>query len=96
MTVATMGLRQPGAQVYHNLAITGLSVAVAMLIGTIELVTVPARRPAPDPLTGWISGINRTTGVIVGLFVVTWTVAIAYRRIRTTLAAPHGSADRPC
>ena len=63
-----------------------------MLIGTIELDR-PAQPHLTDPLTGWISGINlHNFGlVIVGLFVVTWTVAIALAdRGRTTLAAPHG------
>ncbi|MCB9416924.1 MAG: HoxN/HupN/NixA family nickel/cobalt transporter [Mycolicibacterium sp.] len=85
MTVAyDWAFANPVRKVYYNLAITGLSVAVAMLIGTIELVTVlHDDLHLTDPLTGWISGINlHNFGlVIVGLFVVTWTVAIAYWRI---------------
>ena len=37
----------PVRKVYYNLTITGLSVAVALLIGTIELVGVAARPARP-------------------------------------------------
>ncbi|MEP9384643.1 HoxN/HupN/NixA family nickel/cobalt transporter [Nocardioides cheoyonin] len=72
---------EPVRKVYYNLAVTGLSVAVALLIGTIELVTV-----LHDDL-GWANGVtDRISGidlnnvgfVVVGLFVVVWAVAIAY------------------
>ena len=85
MTVAyDWAFANPVRKVYYNLAITGLSVAVAMLIGTIEIVTVlHDDLNLTDPLTGWISGINlHNFGfVLVGLFVLTWTVAIAYWHI---------------
>lgn len=85
MTVAyEWAFANPVRKVYYNLAITGLSVAVAMLIGTIELVTVlHDDMNLTDPITGWISGINlHNFGfVIVGMFVLTWTIAIAYWRI---------------
>ena len=85
MTVAyDWAFANPVRKVYYNLVITGLSVAVAMLIGTIELVTVlHDDLNMTDPVTAWISGINlHNFGfVIVGLFVLTWTAAIAYWRI---------------
>ena len=71
---------KPVRKVYYNLTITGLSVAVALLIGTIELRR-PVRRPAAPG--GAVLELDRRTStstplgfVIVGLFVVTWVVAL--------------------
>jgi len=74
----------PVRKVYYNLAITGLSIVVAFLIGTIELTGVlHDRLDLTDPITGWIAGINlNNVGfVIVGLFVVVWAAAIGYWRL---------------
>ncbi|NUQ99915.1 MAG: HoxN/HupN/NixA family nickel/cobalt transporter [Streptomyces sp.] len=74
----------PVRKVFYNLAITGLSIAVAFLIGTIELVTVlHDRLHLHDGLTGWIAGLDLgSVGyVIVGLFVVVWGAALAYWRL---------------
>src|SRR6185437_2455945 len=56
MTVAyRWAFANPVRKVYYNLAITGLSVAVALLIGTIELVTVlHDKLDLTDPVTDWI------------------------------------------
>ncbi|WP_175324704.1 HoxN/HupN/NixA family nickel/cobalt transporter [Frankia sp. Cppng1_Ct_nod] len=70
---------KPVRKVYYNITITGLSVAVAFIIGSIELLGILA---AKAHLTGgfwdWISGLdlNIVGYFIVGLFVVTWTVAL--------------------
>ncbi|KPC59028.1 HoxN/HupN/NixA family nickel/cobalt transporter [Streptomyces chattanoogensis] len=74
----------PVRKVYYNLTITGLSIAVAFFIGTIELVTVLHDKLAlDDPLTGWISSIDLDNAgfVLVGLFVVVWAAALAYWRL---------------
>ncbi|MGK4579012.1 HoxN/HupN/NixA family nickel/cobalt transporter [Kitasatospora sp. HPMI-4] len=74
----------PARKVYYNLTITGLSIAVAFLIGTIELVGVlHDQLNLTDPVTGWISGIdlNNVGFIIVGLFVVVWACALAYWRL---------------
>ena len=74
----------PVRKVYYNLTITGLSIAVAFFIGTIELVTVLHDKLAlNDPLTGWISGLDldNVGFLIVGLFVVVWAAALAYWRL---------------
>ena len=66
---------------YYNISITGLSVAVAFLVGTIELVSVLHDNAGwVNPVTTWISGINlNNVGfVIVGLFVLTSAAAIGY------------------
>jgi nickel/cobalt transporter (NiCoT) family protein len=70
---------QPVRKVYYNITITGLSVAVAMVIGLIELLSILAEKLGVDsgPL-GWISGLdlNYVGYFIVGLFVLTWVVAL--------------------
>jgi high-affinity nickel-transport protein len=73
----------PVRKVYYNLTITGLSIAVAFLIGTIELVSVlHDKLDLKDGLTGWISGLNldNVGFVIVGIFVAVWAAALAYWR----------------
>jgi high-affinity nickel-transport protein len=70
----------PLRKVFYNIAITGLSVAVALLIGSIELLSVLAERLG---LTGgvWdvVAGIDLNVFgyVVVGLFVATWLIALA-------------------
>ena len=71
---------QPVRKIYYNLTVTGLSVAVALLIGTIELMSVLADKLS---LTGmpWdlVSNLdlNLVGYAIVGLFVLTWGIALA-------------------
>jgi high-affinity nickel-transport protein len=85
MTVAyRWAFANPVRKVYYNLAITGLSVAVALLVGTIELVTVlHDKLDLTDPVTGWVAGLNLDSVgfIIVGLFVAVWAAAIAYWRL---------------
>jgi nickel/cobalt transporter (NiCoT) family protein len=88
----------PVRKVFYNLTITGLSVAVAFLIGTIELVGVlHDRLDLTDPLTGWISGLDlgNVGFAIVALFVVVWTAAVAYWRLAKVERrwSPPGAAD---
>ncbi len=74
---------KPVRKVYYNITITGLSVAVAMLIGTIEIFGLLA---AELKLTGGFwnfmanFNINEAGFFIVGLFVVTWVVALTVWR----------------
>jgi high-affinity nickel-transport protein len=73
----------PIRKIYYNLTITGLSVAVALLIGTIELVgVVHDQLNLDDGVTNWIAGLdlNNVGFLIVGLFVLVWAAAIAYWR----------------
>ncbi|WGL51268.1 HoxN/HupN/NixA family nickel/cobalt transporter [Nocardioides sp. BP30] len=75
---------KPVRKVYYNLAITALSVTVALLIGTIELVGVlDGNLGWSNPVTDWISDIdlNNVGFIIVGLFVAIWAAAIAYWNI---------------
>jgi len=74
----------PVRKVYYNISITGLSVAVAFLVGTIELVSVLHDNAGwVNPLTNWVSGIdlNNVGFFVVGLFVLTWAVALCYWRL---------------
>ncbi len=74
---------KPVRKVFYNITITSISVAVALIIGTIELVGVLADQTntTSGPI-GWVAGINLNyTGyAIVGLFFVAWLVAIAIWR----------------
>ncbi len=74
----------PARKVYYNITITGLSVAVAMVIGTIELTGLLATklgiRSGPLAAIGGLN-LNAVGYAIVGLFVVTWLVALAVWRI---------------
>ena len=85
MTVAyDWAFAHPVRKIFYNLTITGLSVAVALLIGTIELVGVLHDNLRwTNPATDWISALNlNNVGfTIVGLFVVTWACALAYWRL---------------
>ncbi|MFJ8538947.1 HoxN/HupN/NixA family nickel/cobalt transporter [Streptomyces sp. NPDC093591] len=75
---------QPVRKVYYNLTVTGLSVAVALLIGTVELLALLADRfDLHGPFWTWITGLDLNTAgfVVVGLFAVTWIVALLVWRI---------------
>ncbi|MFQ6326116.1 HoxN/HupN/NixA family nickel/cobalt transporter [Nocardia sp. CWNU-33] len=72
-------LSEPVRKVYYNITITVLSVAVALIIGTIELLGLLADQLGwSGGLWDWIGGLNlNSVGfVIVGLFVLTWAVAL--------------------
>lgn len=70
---------KPLRKVYYNLTITGLSVAVALIVGTIELVSIVTDKlgitSGPLAAIGRLD-LNYVGFVIVGLFVVTWAVAM--------------------
>lgn len=72
-------LAQPVRRIYYNLIITGLSVAVALIIGTVEIAGLLSER------LNWhgvfwdaISAIdlNAIGLVVAALFVATWLVAV--------------------
>jgi high-affinity nickel-transport protein len=73
----------PVRKVYYNLTITGLSITVAFVIGTIELVTVLHDDLNLDnPVINWIATLDlgKVGYLIVGLFVGVWALAVAYWR----------------
>ncbi len=70
---------KPLRKVYYNIAITGISVAVALIIGTIELVQVlQSELHLRGGIWNFAAGfsINSAGFLIVGLFVVTWVAAL--------------------
>ncbi len=70
---------KPVRKIFYNITITWLSVVVALVIGTIELMSVLAEKLT---LTGqpwdFVSGLdlNYVGYAIAGLFVLTWVVAL--------------------
>ena len=69
----------PVRKVYYNITITGLSVVVALLIGTVELLGLLAEQFGwTSGFWSWLGGIdlNAIGFLIVGLFVVTWAGAL--------------------
>jgi high-affinity nickel-transport protein len=93
---------RPVRKVYYNMTITGLSVAVALIIGTIELVSILTDELdiTSGPLAA-IGGLdlNYVGFVIVGVFAGTWVIALLvwrYARVEekwTARLAPAPSAD---
>jgi len=75
---------QPVRKVFYNIAITGLSVAVAALVGTIELGGLLAQKlHAHGAFWSWVEhiNINALGFIIVGLFVATWIIALTVWRV---------------
>jgi nickel/cobalt transporter (NiCoT) family protein len=74
---------KPVRKVYFNITITALSVVVALAVGTIELLGLAASKlTLHGRFWAWVSAINiNTLGyIIVGLFALTWAVALAIWR----------------
>jgi high-affinity nickel-transport protein len=75
---------KPVRKVYYNLTITGLSVMIALVVGTIELGGLVATQlDLSGAFWRWFEDINiNLLGfVIVGLFAATWACALAVWRV---------------
>ncbi|WP_327121469.1 HoxN/HupN/NixA family nickel/cobalt transporter [Nocardia sp. NBC_01730] len=75
---------RPVRKIYYNLVITGLSVAVALLIGGQEIVSIFAEKlEVESGVIGWVGNLDLGDlgYIIVGLFVLTWAVAIVVWRL---------------
>jgi high-affinity nickel-transport protein len=73
----------PVRKVYYNLAITGLSVSICFFIGTIEIFgLLPMELHIHGSFWSFMENFNINTAgfVIVGMFLVTWVVALAIWR----------------
>jgi high-affinity nickel-transport protein len=71
---------KPVRKVYYNLTITGLSVAVALLIGSIELDSILTDKLGitHGPLAAIAAvDLNYVGYAIVALFALTWLTAFA-------------------
>ena len=74
---------KPVRKLYYNITITALSVTVAFVIGTIELLSVLASQlQLTGGIWNWTGkfNINQAGYIIVGLFVVTWVGALSIWR----------------
>jgi nickel/cobalt transporter (NiCoT) family protein len=74
---------RPVRKIFYNITITALSVAVALLIGGIELISILTEKL--HITTGLLASIgsvdlNSVGYWVVGLFVATWVVALAVWR----------------
>ena len=75
---------KPVRKVFYNLTITCLSVAIALVIGTIELGgLIASQLRLSGSFWAWLEHINiNILGfVIVGMFVVTWAIALSVWRV---------------
>jgi len=71
---------RPIRKVYYNLTITGLSVFVAFFIGTVEILSLIGQQYRLGGGFWTFMGnfdLNKAGFVVVGVFVVTWAVALA-------------------
>ncbi len=90
----------PVRKVYYNMTVTALSVAVALVIGLVELIGLLAEKLDVNsgPLA-WIANLDLdyVGFAIVGIFVLTWAIALAVWRIgkvEQRMSVPSGSAAR--
>ncbi|MDH6247797.1 HoxN/HupN/NixA family nickel/cobalt transporter [Mycobacterium sp. OTB74] len=70
---------KPVRKVYYNITITGLSIVVALAIGSIELLGLLAQQLNwTGGFWDWINGldINALGFIVVGLFAVTWIASV--------------------
>jgi high-affinity nickel-transport protein len=70
----------PIRKVYYNIAVTTLSIVVALAIGTVELLQVlSARLALSGGFWDWLNALDfETLGyVIVGLFVLMWAMSVS-------------------
>lgn len=89
----------PVRKIYYNITITGLSVLVAALIGTVELLGLFAGQLGwRGPFWQWLGALDlNTVGfVVVGMFVATWAAAVLvwrYGRIEEKWTPAAAGAD---
>jgi high-affinity nickel-transport protein len=97
---------KPVRKVYYNIAITSLSVFVALYIGTLELAqVVTTELKLRGGLWNYAArfNINSAGFTIVGIFVGVWAVALLYWRVakveqrweRAALRAQHARGEHP-
>jgi nickel/cobalt transporter (NiCoT) family protein len=75
---------EPVRKVYYNITITGLSIAVALFIGTIELAGLLADKLSlRGSVADWLRNFNINTAgfIIVGMFLTAWAIALAVWRL---------------
>ena len=92
---------KPVRKVYYNITITGLSVAVALLIGTVELLSILADRfNLSGGVWDWLGrlDLNKLGFGIVGMFIAVWVLAVGvwkFGRIEERWSATVRDGDQP-
>ena len=97
--------RGPVRKVFYNITITGLSVFVAFFIGTVEVLgLVSSEMNLNGGFWRFMKGFNINSAgfFVLGLFVVTWVVALSVWRLgrvearsgRGRVAGPSGAGGR--
>lgn len=75
---------RPARWLYYNVTVTSLSVAVALLFGTVELLAVLGEKLGLDggvwSLVAAVD-LNALGYVVVGMFAATWAIAVAAWRL---------------
>ncbi len=75
---------EPVRKVFYNLTVTGLSVAVALVIGTIELGGIAAEQlNLSGSFWAWFEtiDINVLGYIVVGVFLLSWVIALLFWRL---------------
>jgi high-affinity nickel-transport protein len=78
-------LSSPVRKVYYNLAVTSLSVLVALVVGSIQVLQVLANAfDLRGAFFGWLANLDfEALGlVILGLFAISWAGALAVWKLR--------------
>jgi high-affinity nickel-transport protein len=76
--------RNPVRKVYYNITITGLSVVVALAVGTVELLQVASTRLSlQGGAWGWLNGLDfETLGyAVAALFLLMWAMSVAVWKV---------------
>jgi high-affinity nickel-transport protein len=89
----------PLRKIFYNISTTGLSIFVAFVIGTIELVSVISSKGGFDDVQpfAYISNIdlNRIGYFIVGVFLLTWLASVAIWKLRRIEQRYGAALSRP-
>jgi nickel/cobalt transporter (NiCoT) family protein len=75
----------PVRKIYYNITVTSMSVAVALVVGTVELLQVASAKLSLDSgFWSWLNNLDfGTLGYgIVALFVLTWALSFAVWKVR--------------
>ena len=83
---------KPVRKIYYNITVTGLSVAVALIIGSIELISIVTQKAGITGPLAAIANVNLDLVgyAIVALFVLAWVIAVTvwkYGRIEEKWSA---------
>lgn len=84
----------PLRRIFYNITTTGLSIAVALLIGSMQLSRVAVRAfNLHGAFYGWVAGLNigMLGYLIVGMFGVAWAAAACWRSERAETRHLHSN-----